>query len=50
MQKWEYKIIDVPDQAELNKLGTEGWDLVAVAATGTQYFRVRAFLKRPIEN
>lgn len=50
MQKWEYLIINVPDQAELNRLGSEGWELIGVAGTGTQYYSVRAFLKRPTSN
>lgn len=48
MQKWEYLILDVPDQAELNRLGSEGWELIAIAGTQTQYWTVRAFFKRPI--
>ena len=48
MQKWEYLVIEVPEQSELNKLGSEGWELIAVAGTSTEYYGVRAFLKRPI--
>ena len=50
MQKWEYKVVDVPDQGELNKLGSEGWELVAVAGTSSEYYIIKAFLKRPIPN
>lgn len=33
MQKWEYKLAEIYDhiQRELNRLGEEGWELVAVA-------------------
>jgi hypothetical protein len=34
MQKWEYKVLDgVPSQDDLNKLGIDGWELIAVAAS-----------------
>jgi hypothetical protein len=35
MQKWEYKVISgYSREAELNQLGREGWELVAVVAGG----------------
>jgi hypothetical protein len=35
MQKWEYKVLShYPNQDELNELGQEGWNLVAVVAGG----------------
>lgn len=48
MQKWEYLIINVPSQGELNRLGSEGWELIAIAGIDTQYWTVKASLKRPI--
>jgi predicted negative regulator of RcsB-dependent stress response len=29
---WEYKIVNSLSEAQLNQLGSEGWELVAVAA------------------
>lgn len=43
MQKWEYMVIDDPTETELNKLGAQGWELVAV--NGHPYYK--CFLKRP---
>jgi hypothetical protein len=47
MQKWEYRIVKLQDaiksEAELNRLGAEGWELVAAA----EYW---ACLKRPISD
>lgn len=31
--KWEYKTLDCYDEKELAKMGNEGWEMVAVAAT-----------------
>lgn len=47
MQKWEYKVINLDYQnreAQLNELGQQGWELVAVENTAT------CFLKRQISN
>ena len=41
MQKWEYMIIGSPNEETLNKLGEEGWELVAYSPYGS------ACLKRP---
>jgi len=30
MQKWEYKVMNQLSEAGLNKLGAEGWELVAI--------------------
>ena len=33
MQKWEYKMLrnsDITSEEELNKLGAQGWELVAM--------------------
>ncbi len=53
MQKWEYKVLKGwPTEVELNRLGSEGWELVSVTAaskygyTGEQ--TVAAHLKRLI--
>ena len=41
--KWEYKIVSSTTGAELNALGRDGWDLVAVdAGTPTTFY-----MKRP---
>jgi hypothetical protein len=60
MQKWEYKVIyGYPNEQALNKLGEEGWELVAVVAGGLEHVDeyaghptqraedVYAYLKRP---
>lgn len=52
MQKWEYKIVYLPSESELNKLGNEGWELVSVAAdvSGDAHgmsSSMTAYLKRP---
>jgi hypothetical protein len=49
-QTWEYQIAIVQDDpnklvAQINKLGAEGWELVAVSTTSRD-FNV-AYLKRP---
>jgi hypothetical protein len=37
MQEWEYKVIrGYSSEKELNKLGAEGWELVAVVAGGAE--------------
>ncbi|HEY0322069.1 MAG TPA: hypothetical protein VGC66_14005 [Pyrinomonadaceae bacterium] len=37
MQKWEYKVIHgTPSEHELNLLGEEGWELVAVVDGGSE--------------
>lgn len=54
-QRWIYKVVDLPyklfggnatdrAQAELDKLGAQGWELVSV--TQTQAEGLRLFLKR----
>jgi hypothetical protein len=49
--RWEYKVEEIPCEAsddlrkDLNDLGRQGWELIAVAATeGVQF----AYFKRPI--
>jgi len=45
MQKWEYKVLDAANENQLNELGAEGWELIAV--TIDSYNGVRRFyLKR----
>lgn len=56
MQKWEYKIIEMPgihsDQDreeygdELIKLGADGWELTVTTSGGSQYHAYLIF-KRP---
>ena len=37
MQKWEYKVLrGYSREAELNDLGNQGWEVVAVVAGGAQ--------------
>ncbi len=36
---WQYKRTGPLDEEELNRLGQEGWELVAVAADGGCYFK-----------
>jgi hypothetical protein len=43
--KWEYKAVLHVDDESLNKLGREGWELVACGGKGGNYL----FFKRPIE-
>lgn len=60
MQKWEYKIVNgYSNEARLNQLGNEGWELLAVVAGGLEESdsanqhpemdasRVCLYLKRP---
>ena len=50
MQRWEYKgVDDVPREDGLNKLGADGWELIAITATGSSYCRIRAYLKRSFQ-
>ena len=42
MQKWEYIVLQAPDQRELNSYGSNGWELVAIDQSS------RFYLKRPI--
>ena len=57
MAKFEYKKIDFPTpacegiEAQLNKLGKEGWELVSVCPTDSSGYglaMVTAFLKRQL--
>lgn len=52
MQKWEYVVQPFQSPTELstvlNKLGDEGWELVAMLAEGTQT-RAQIVAKRPNE-
>jgi len=51
MQKWEYKVLNGGlSEDELNKLGAEGWELIAVTGTGTQYYEIRTYLKRRLSD
>jgi hypothetical protein len=50
--KWEYKLTqfaqnDKADEKELNRLGGEGWELVAVTPFGPQNALLRGTFKRP---
>ena len=51
MQKWEYKIIALHSESDLNRLGDQGWELVGVASGAislTEGAQVTsAILKRP---
>lgn len=38
MQKWEYKVLrGYPEERDLDRLGGEGWELVAVVTGGAAY-------------
>jgi hypothetical protein len=54
MRKWEYKVTKGwPMESELNRLGAEGWELVAIGVAGTDtkgIDTVCAYFKRPISN
>jgi len=41
MQEWEYKIVQINNrrELELNRLGEQGWELVAVDELGYYYFK-----------
>ncbi len=41
MQKWEYLILQAPMEDELNRYGSQGWELVAIDQSS------RFYLKRP---
>jgi hypothetical protein len=34
---WEYKMVQDLDQSDMNQLGAEGWELVAVTETWRQW-------------
>jgi hypothetical protein len=44
MQKWEYKTTERLNEDAMNKLGEEGWELVAAVDTGYSSY---LFFKRP---
>lgn len=48
MQEWEYKIAESLDESDLNELGEDGWELVAVTSNDSGsplYF----YFKRPTD-
>lgn len=49
-QKWEYKIVVLSgdNEARLEKLGEEGWELVSVTGATENDYPI-AYLKRPIQ-
>jgi ribosomal protein S11 len=53
-QQWEYKAIHIPVKtngsesvAALNKLGSEGWELVAVQSNSSETINGVMYFKRP---
>ncbi len=47
MQKWTYQVIhSYIDEAMMNELGADGWELVAVVALG---IAVSYYFKRPVD-
>lgn len=51
---WEYRWVEVPagtgDDAELTRLGADGWEAVSMTVTGEHFGKtwVRVLLKRPV--
>ena len=41
---WEYKVENGLSEEQINQLGSEGWELVAVSSTNNQSYE---FFKRP---
>ena len=39
MQKWEYMIVSSPNEEALNKLGEQGWELVALSPYNKAYLK-----------
>ena len=48
MQKWEYLVTRDLSEAELNHLGSQGWELVTTM-TGSSGQTTHLILKRPTE-
>lgn len=52
MNKWEYKRLIDPSEIMLNKLGSDGWEVVAVAQKqdpiSREYYLLIVYLKRKI--
>ncbi|TWI07334.1 DUF4177 domain-containing protein [Aerolutibacter ruishenii] len=56
-QRWQYHVVDLPPrmfetmperlQAELDRLGAEGWELVSVVQVPTLTDYARLFFKQP---
>jgi hypothetical protein len=47
MQEWEYKVVFSKDEEqEMNALGKEGWELIAVA--GHYGNSIKLYFKRPL--
>jgi hypothetical protein len=45
MLQWEYNVSDNPSVDDLDQLGAEGWEHVAVVG---DFFAQKAYLKRPV--
>ena len=50
MQKWEYKVTDILSENELNEIGLQGWELVAIFAVSSYGASSSLVFKRPISN
>ena len=49
-QQWEYKKLPNPNQATLDELGKQGWELTAISNSSRCYNDPDVYvLKRPIE-
>jgi hypothetical protein len=58
-QRWSYRVIDIKPsfwtsmattegiEAELNRMGTQGWELVSIANGGKGWTQTRLIFKRP---
>jgi hypothetical protein len=50
MQKWEYKITALMGEKEMNELGSQGWELVAILAVNYQGSSTGLIFKRRISD
>ena len=47
LNTYEYKLVDhIPDEKELNRFGSEGWELTAILNLNPQLNRIVYYFKR----